>query len=109
MTHEIPHGDILIHAGDFTNVGAFEEVKEFSDFMKSLNEKFKYKCVIAGNHELSFDPQASNRFMNANRIQKNPSFDPNLDPRHLLTECIYLEDSMIELFGLKIYGAPWYH
>ena len=29
------------------------------------------------------------------------------DPRELLNECIYLEDSFVRLFGLKIYGAPW--
>jgi 3',5'-cyclic AMP phosphodiesterase CpdA len=107
MTHEIPSGDVLIHAGDFTNIGTFEEVKEFSDFMKSLNEKFKYKCVIAGNHELTFDPQACNRFMASNRIRKDKGFHTNQDPRELLTDCIYLEDTMVELFGLKIYGAPW--
>lgn len=27
-------------------------------------------------------------------------------PRNYLN-CIYLEDSYIELYGLKIYGAPW--
>ena len=30
------------------------------------------------------------------------------DPRDLVENCIYLEDSMVELFGIKIYGAPWY-
>lgn len=29
------------------------------------------------------------------------------NPRQLLTNCIYLEDSVVTLFGLKIYGAPW--
>ena len=31
------------------------------------------------------------------------------DPRDLVENCIYLEDSMVELFGIKIYGAPWYN
>ena len=48
MTNEIPDGDILIHAGDFTSIGKIDEVKKFSDFLKSLNNKFKYKIVIAG-------------------------------------------------------------
>jgi len=30
---------------------------------------------------------------------------PNYDK--LLTNCVYLEDSSVELFGLKIYGSPW--
>lgn len=28
--------------------------------------------------------------------------------REYLTNCIYLEDSGIELYGIKIYGTPWY-
>jgi len=27
--------------------------------------------------------------------------------KNLLTDCIYLEDSSVELFGYKIYGSPW--
>lgn len=30
---------------------------------------------------------------------------PNV--KDYLTNCIYLEDSEIILFGLKIYGSPW--
>ena len=48
MTNEIPDGDILIHAGDFTSIGKIDEVRKFSAFLKSLDEKFKYKIVIAG-------------------------------------------------------------
>ncbi len=24
-----------------------------------------------------------------------------------LTNCIYLEDSGVEIYGIKIYGSPW--
>lgn len=27
--------------------------------------------------------------------------------KSLLTNAVYLQDSMVELFGLKIYGSPW--
>ena len=27
--------------------------------------------------------------------------------KKLLTNCVYLEDSWIELYGYKIYGSPW--
>jgi 3',5'-cyclic AMP phosphodiesterase CpdA len=73
MTHKIPSGDILIHSGDFTRRGRNDEVRRFSNFLETLD--FKYKIVIAGtffiffiyfklkyihinnigNHELSFD------------------------------------------------------
>ena len=29
----IPDGDVLIHGGDFTNVGSLKEIKQFNDFM----------------------------------------------------------------------------
>lgn len=58
MKYPIPKGDILIHAGDFTNMGSIEDVERFSEFLKTLDNHFKYKVVIAGNHELSFDPDS---------------------------------------------------
>ena len=48
MHHEIPDGDVLIHAGDFTNVGKIEDVKKFSGELKVLENKFKYIVVIVG-------------------------------------------------------------
>lgn len=60
MTHPIPDGDVLIHGGDFTNYGRFEEVERFSNFLATLDDKFKYKIVIAGNHELTFEPEPNN-------------------------------------------------
>lgn len=48
MHHQIPSGDILIHAGDFTSIGKVEEVKKFFEFLKTLDDKFQYKVVIAG-------------------------------------------------------------
>ncbi len=48
MYHEIPAGDVFIHAGDFTNVGSIKDVTNFSKFLKKLDDKFSYKIVIAG-------------------------------------------------------------
>jgi hypothetical protein len=39
---------------------------------------------------------------------KKKSPDDDRDPREFIRNCIYLEDSMIEVFGVKIYGSPWY-
>lgn len=55
MRFNIPSGDVLIHAGDFTNFGGNDEIDNFSKFLETLNHKFRYKIVIAGNHEFSFD------------------------------------------------------
>ena len=45
--------DIAVHAGDFTNVGKREDVISFREWFKRLPTK--YKILIAGNHDISFD------------------------------------------------------
>ncbi|HKS27846.1 MAG TPA: metallophosphatase domain-containing protein [Pyrinomonadaceae bacterium] len=82
----IPDGDILIHAGDFTIAGEIWEIAAFNEWLGTLPHK--HKIVIAGNHDWLF--------------QKNPTL-----ARSLITNAIYLEDSMTEIEGLKIYGSPW--
>ena len=54
MQHQIPAGDILIHAGDFTSIGNVDEVKKFSEFLKTLDDKFQYQVVIAGELNWTF-------------------------------------------------------
>jgi hypothetical protein len=70
----------------------------------------KHKVVIAGNHELTFDPATNKDPKQAATFGKKKNetqtFDVK-DPRELLTNCIYLEDSGISLYGIKIYGSPW--
>jgi len=110
MKYEIPFGDIFIHAGDFTSCGEMEEVKDFNKWLGQLPHRFK--IVIAGNHELSFDPNFS--YQNRENIS-SLGYTSDLisqviqqkDNKKYLTNCIYLEDSMTECFGLKIYGSPW--
>jgi len=56
--------------------------------------------VIAGNHELSFDEEKVKR-------QKYLSdFMPVVEVKNLLTNCIYLQDSETDVFGVRIYGSP---
>ncbi len=83
----------------------------------------KYKIVIAGNHELSFDPTFTRPFSKKLPFQEGYEVDEiptlgmpredlkeaveNLDVRNKLTNCIYLEDSYVTIYGIKIYGTPW--
>lgn len=83
----IPEGDILICAGDHLGKsGAFEDIEDFNEFLGT--QKHKYKIVIAGNHDFAYQ-------------------DYNDEAIALLTNGIYLEDSLIEIEGLRIYGSPW--
>jgi len=108
----IPQGDIFIHAGDFTSSGCLEEVIEFNNWIGNLPHE--HKIVIAGNHELSFDNSCkyqSRGHLEAHSSHTDPSFIAQAAQTHsvkdCLTNCIYLEDSEVILYGLKIYGTPW--
>ena len=84
---QVPDGDVLIHAGDFSNRGTLAEVHSFADFLQSLPHK--HKIVVAGNHDRAFEEQG----MSARKI--------------LQPVATYLEDSGTEIEGIKIWGSPW--
>lgn len=82
----VPPGDILVYAGDMTDMGELESLKSFSNFLGTLPHP--HKIVIAGNHDFCF--------------QKKPEVS-----RILLTNCIYLEDKAVTIEGIRFYGSPW--
>ena len=100
--YNVPDGDILIHAGDFTDYGEVDKVKEFNPLLGTLPHK--HKIVIAGNNDTSFDPSVigpQNRFWE--KLQH-----PELHMvKSFLTNCIYLQDNHVTIEGYKIYGTPW--
>jgi Icc-related predicted phosphoesterase len=81
-------GDVLVHCGDFTRRGSLEDVQSFADFMRA--QDYQYKIVIAGNHDFSFEDHRSSQ---AEKILTDAGL-------------IYLNDSGIEINGLKIWGSP---
>ena len=82
----VPDGDMLIHAGDFMAFG--DTPKEIVDFNHWLGKQaHRFKIVTAGNHDLMFE--------------RHPGA-----ARELLGNAIYLENSGIEVAGLKIWGSP---
>ncbi|XP_035507995.1 metallophosphoesterase MPPED2 [Morone saxatilis] len=106
---QMPYGDVLLHMGDFTELGLPSEVKKFNDWLGGL--PYEFKVVIAGNHELTFDKdfmaelvkQDYYRFPSVSKL-KPEDFD---NVQTLLTNCVYLQDSDVTIKGFRIYGAPW--
>ena len=105
----IPEGDVFIHAGDFTMLGGFKETKDFVSKLEKLPHKFK--VVIAGNHELTFDTEKfklkrqiiEERFRFLRKVDDVKVKDvvaknPNI---------IYLENTSTVICGYKIYGSPY--
>ncbi len=86
-------GDLIIHAGDISNVGKEAGVIAFLDWFQNLN--FKHKIFIAGNHDFYFERATDEEIQ-------------NLIPK----EIIYLNDSGTEIDGIHIWGSPiqpWFH
>lgn len=51
---KVPEGDIFIHCGDWTMLGEQQEIMKFGNEIRKL--KHKYKIIIPGNHDITFDP-----------------------------------------------------
>jgi Icc-related predicted phosphoesterase len=85
---DIPDGDVLIHAGDFSFHGEEGEVRHFAAWLHSLPHK--HKIVIAGNHDVSFERE------------------PEKAREWLGDSCTYLQNSGVTIDGIKIWGSPYH-
>lgn len=84
---DVPECDLLIHSGDALSGGDEKELRLFAPWFEAL--KAKYKVFVAGNHDWIFEK---------NRAPAEKLLPPGV---------IYLQDSQVEIEGLKIYGSPW--
>lgn len=86
------------------------EIQKFNSYLGAL--PYKVKVVIAGNHDLTFDDNITEASLRTFGVQKS-TVESYLSERGLksvkqmLTSAIYLEDSLVTVCGIKIYGAPW--
>jgi len=83
---KVPKGDVLIHAGDLTNIGSMEDIIKFNEWIGKI--KCRHKLVIAGNHDWGFE--------------RNPG-----PAKKLLTNCTYLMDKKAVIDGVVLFGSPW--
>ncbi|KAH7731653.1 Protein C25E10.12 [Aphelenchoides avenae] len=99
--NKIPAGDVLLHCGDFTDVGRRDEYIEFNELLGQLSHRFK--IVIAGNHDLGCE--------DGENVERRALGDNTSDlvkegteqGYKLLTNCTYLQDSSTE--GWSFYRA----
>ena len=78
-------GDLLIVAGDLTGADMLQEYHNFNDWL--MKQNYPKKIIIAGNHD---------GFLQREKVSR----------RYFSVGC-YLQDSMEEYEGLKIWGSPW--
>jgi Icc-related predicted phosphoesterase len=79
----LPEGDVLIHAGDATNMGTVREIHDF--FLWWEKQKFPHKLFTAGNHDELYE------------------VNPGLV--NTLIHNFHEEQKVID--GVKFYGASW--
>lgn len=83
----LPAGDVLLHAGDFTEYGLPDEVKDFMEWFGGVGQ-FAHRLLIAGNHDLTFE--------------HSPEVVEALIPPNVT----YLNDTGVTLSGLRFWGSP---
>jgi len=87
MGNILGSGDVLVHAGDVSNVGKVHEIKDFLDWFS--NTDFTHKIFIAGNHDFGFE------------------LVHDIAPEYKENGVHYLYDSEVVIDGVKFYGSPW--
>lgn len=88
-------GDCIIHSGDMTGRGSRIEVEAFLAWYNEL--PYTHKILIAGNHDFFFEEAPEYE------IEAVLAKYPNIT---------YLNDSGVEIEGLKIWGSPvqpWFY
>jgi Icc-related predicted phosphoesterase len=89
----LPEGDVIIHAGDISPKGQLAQITAFVHWFSQL--PFTHKIFIGGNHDFLLEEDRS-----------------LFDSLFASSGCIYLNDSGVEIEGLKIWGSPitpWFH
>lgn len=91
----LPAGDLLIHAGDLTGQGGLAEVAAALNWLGEVRDRYALGVVfIAGNHDFL--------------AERDPDLFRSLVPEGVT----YLNDSGVELEGVKFWGSPitpWFH
>ncbi len=85
----VPHGDVLIHAGDFTERGESYEATAFLRWLAS--QPHRHKVFIAGNHEF-YCEEYPEEF--AQQVAQYPDVH-------------FLCDSGVTLEGVAFWGSPF--
>jgi Icc-related predicted phosphoesterase len=86
-------GDILIHAGDLTNIGEYEDVYYFIKWLDK--QAYKHIIFIAGNHDFFFENQTI-----AQINKEIKSLSKTKIKYH------YLNDSGTTVKGITFWGSP---
>lgn len=80
---DLPDADVIVHSGDFCMTGTQQEALDFLNWFCDL--PYKYKIFICGNHDECL-------------------YNANIEG--LDSNVFYLNNSDVEIEGIKFYGVP---
>lgn len=92
----LPKGDILVCAGDLTNLGDAIELQVFADWL-GHQHSFDHILVIAGNHDKMLDDSGG----------KNTKWFKEYLLNETYGRGIFLDHEAIEIDGVKFFGTPY--
>ena len=101
----LPPADIFIHSGDFTKYSTEAELTRFREFLNLL--PYKYKIVVAGNHDFGLDKIQYEQNGMRERKHMNRFVNSEEEIKKLKQCCIYLEHQSVNVQGLNIFGSPY--
>lgn len=86
----IPDGDVLLHAGDLTMKGGWDELTRAARWLGSLRERFRAVIAIPGNHDFGAEsePDETRGLFESRGI-------------------VWLVDEPATVDGVTFYGSPW--
>ncbi len=96
---------ILVHSGDFSSFGKYHEVRNFATWCTMQDHD--YKVVIAGNHELMMDQKHWKENPGDLAVLQAKGLDVTSNTILTNAGVIWLNQSSIDLEGLKIWGSPY--
>lgn len=99
----LPRGDILLHAGDLSQYGTFDEIRNTLNWLNS--QPHRWKVIIAGNHDLLLDKKFVAAFPDRGLGKPGKGYE-DLQ----WGEVVYLQNSSatleIESRRIKVFGSP---
>jgi len=105
--------DILVHAGDITNVGEPAMLHDFVDWVRGLRCKPAAVVVIAGNHDISLDEEGfddrKKRLMPralASTVSVEETQGILVSDAAKAAGIVYLRNESTTILGYKFFGSP---
>ena len=87
----LPHGNILVHTGNFSNYGTKEEFRAFNNWLRQVSSTYHYRVVCIGARDVK---EFGNNWSVMKKMLSNAT--------HVLCH----QEEII--LGIRFYGSPWH-